>query len=1294
MPVRPPMPTFGGPAPTDPRTGLYALLSSVPSDSLSLTVHCEALQKSTVQDDRFPVFGPSATRYDFAAFLLKRPDALGEARLLEKVLSRPGWDLPVGQTYWLQCLMKYPPDQLKNLIQASNHLYNLGWVQDASTMVYTMTLMEEALEKGNLTPAALEALPHKIVQAFKAKAQPLSAAMPPLENIFVQTLKKSLDTPPKGFFPMSSMSLVQQVFAKLGELQHFQKIFTDKYGVSRSLTTKLPDSDGLWVGVENLLRENLPLPETMARLDKIQTTLTQLQEAPTELIGAIRLYQSGAIPEQQALLLKALPTYLAQGGSAAFLLSYALPGNIGTLTFPISDPELQDCIRYTQERIQDLFQRIPAFRSPEEVARFEKVFSIFYGKIHRPVAEQMDWIEVLSHLYSSLSSASDEAQDPHKLQHILNKAPSLQELQQLATGLPEVLDSTLADRDLNPLLVRGIFNGATLPVLKAKRRFLGTIRQGCSEELAAPQLEKAYEPFLNELTKGKLPLPLFEEMTQGLLPTLIQLHQQGRDTSKLSYPLKDCMAWVQEDKVRLQDLPQILSPLLEMTERLKEQPFHLGLFCLITSGQDDSPQITPEGIRQVLGWFRAYQDAGNTGNNTVPAFLELLSSLKARQIPKEDWGDYVQEFSKAAPLLNNWTATPGSQILKIWLEFVKENGPQVLQTPLLSEIISAADLLETQFFTVKGFGGAEKLNILRLFLSSSRTLSDFQHHITMLSVLLDHTQPIETKSNLLDLMIQTHRPALKQHPELMERWQYYVQHSQDPEVKYKTFFMERLFLLASSPTLASLSQDGIQKLLSHMPKEDLAAGRDFLGELAGVFHELEKAFPSTPRIKAMVAEQILALPHSWHKTAQFFSRNASRIWGDAEMGLSLDAWEKNLQMFTYSYFPTKLLSHVVMNLEHLLPETLHTLYYDVEYGQEPGKEIGLKALPELMAMMEPYFALAKKRAPSKTATHWGIASGALTRLYDYTGAGVYHLERIAMQNWGRIGTTGLSFSKWQFDAMSRWKGQGPMEQGSLLEASGLFQKIPPRKDDATYHGGYFRYDEETGISIELRRAYMVISSPNSGTLVIRNSSPVFGRDKLPEPAYYSDIMWYNGLNNLFDPEEALGKDAERNRFNSVLGVQLNRTIQAQQASHQNIEFLLNALEEVMQQYTAWKCGFVDGRPPKGFSSLLQAAAQSARPEQGGPFSTIRPTRLAWVDPYALPYPLKVFDLEDPKNQGEAAFYQATLLQPNLAREVTEYKNKMPRLTGFLAEGLEKGWELILMPPVTKAAFPERHGGTR
>lgn len=52
MPVRPPMPTFGGPAPTDPRTGLYALLSSVPSDSLSLTVHCEALQKSTVQDDQ------------------------------------------------------------------------------------------------------------------------------------------------------------------------------------------------------------------------------------------------------------------------------------------------------------------------------------------------------------------------------------------------------------------------------------------------------------------------------------------------------------------------------------------------------------------------------------------------------------------------------------------------------------------------------------------------------------------------------------------------------------------------------------------------------------------------------------------------------------------------------------------------------------------------------------------------------------------------------------------------------------------------------------------------------------------------------------------------------------------------------------------------------------------------------------------------------------------------------------------------------------------------------------------
>src|SRR5690606_6263896 len=53
--------------------------------------------------------------------------------------------------------------------------------------------------------------------------------------------------------------------------------------------------------------------------------------------------------------------------------------------------------------------------------------------------------------------------------------------------------------------------------------------------------------------------------------------------------------------------------------------------------------------------------------------------------------------------------------------------------------------------------------------------------------------------------------------------------------------------------------------------------------------------------------------------------------------------------------------------------------------------------------------------------------------------------------------------------------------------------------------------------IEFRQGYYLISEPQLGTLLIRNSSPLFGRDLFDHPAYYSR----RGIDNGFSRQALL-----------------------------------------------------------------------------------------------------------------------------------------------------------------------------
>lgn len=390
------------------------------------------------------------------------------------------------------------------------------------------------------------------------------------------------------------------------------------------------------------------------------------------------------------------------------------------------------------------------------------------------------------------------------------------------------------------------------------------------------------------------------------------------------------------------------------------------------------------------------------------------------------------------------------------------------------------------------------------------------------------------------------------------------------------------------------------------------------------------------------------------------------------------------QFYFKAASPADFLEHVIRHAQDLTVEDITLFYAHVEF-QYPIA-FGKNLLPELLALLPLY---ARKVSGQQAALN--TVSSALTRLYEFTteSAGGLKIEKllgIALRNWGEIGTLGLSFSRWKFDAMDMWRGAGPSAKPPLLVQSGLFKPTPARADDDRYFRGFVHYDPTSGLSIELRRAYIVISKPGSGSLVIRNSSHHFGRDLFPEPAYHSAVKNYTQgtdlLNpaDLFKPERIVYGNGD---YLSVLGKAFNRSVATQELNHGKIKDLLTAFEGVMEQYTQWKSGFHAGKAPEGLKGLLEAAVASTA--SGGvmsPFGKHKNVRLAprlaWINPYELPAPVTSLDLSQPEVLKEAELYLKVLKGQAVIKDAREYGEKLPKLMAFLAEGARQGLELVLV----------------
>jgi ankyrin repeat protein len=113
-----------------------------------------------------------------------------------------------------------------------------------------------------------------------------------------------------------------------------------------------------------------------------------------------------------------------------------------------------------------------------------------------------------------------------------------------------------------------------------------------------------------------------------------------------------------------------------------------------------------------------------------------------------------------------------------------------------------------------------------------------------------------------------------------------------------------------------------------------------------------------------------------------------------------------------------------------------------------------------------------------------------------------------LKAWGDIGFLTHAFRFWKHDTVSispkQTKTESPSKTMSqtLLEEFG-FQPFPDnRLLNDLFGKGFYLKREKTNELIEMRRGYLLISKPGEGTLIIRNSSPHFGRDLVKHPAYF------------------------------------------------------------------------------------------------------------------------------------------------------------------------------------------------
>ncbi len=273
----------------------------------------------------------------------------------------------------------------------------------------------------------------------------------------------------------------------------------------------------------------------------------------------------------------------------------------------------------------------------------------------------------------------------------------------------------------------------------------------------------------------------------------------------------------------------------------------------------------------------------------------------------------------------------------------------------------------------------------------------------------------------------------------------------------------------------------------------------------------------------------------------------------------------------FAYLLSDLLFHCDPTDCSVLLRTVERLYdsYSEVHGHHPNEA-------EMLALCNhPLYA--PQEMKNEDFGHVTAAATGITRFLKQR----VDLSWDTVEVWGKIGTLSHSFLKWKFDAQRVWKrDRSRVVFPALLEEWGM-QRIDAdpkhgvgfvlKPNSKTIHilsgvrEGNPHWEEfDSDTFFLFRHSHMLISHPERGTTLLRNSSPIFGRDKFSHPAYHSRLgigAGYSAEDLKFLSDYDLKRD-----FLPILDLELNRDNERLL----DIAFLVSLVQAIDSDYARWK----------------------------------------------------------------------------------------------------------------------------
>jgi len=256
----------------------------------------------------------------------------------------------------------------------------------------------------------------------------------------------------------------------------------------------------------------------------------------------------------------------------------------------------------------------------------------------------------------------------------------------------------------------------------------------------------------------------------------------------------------------------------------------------------------------------------------------------------------------------------------------------------------------------------------------------------------------------------------------------------------------------------------------------------------------------------------------------------------------------------------------------LKPGSIDTLLGRLEEKQDMVKKGWHASEAEMLVMLQDP-RLWQDRQRNKG--HISALTRAVTSPYQVIHKGIPTLTGAQVKVLAELGRLNHSFRLWRFDCELPGVKPGKSEfDRRLIERFG-FHQSPDRHTDHRYGRGFFHSSDKhsplersagRGL-VELRRAYLLVSHSEDGTLLVRNSSLVFGRNTMKHAAYWSA----SGIGNGFSEAQLLNiSPNDVGRTSVFLPVLHADALKAGVLEDDRIPRLTKKLSGLMDGYRAWK----------------------------------------------------------------------------------------------------------------------------